>query len=88
MHNKTLERDQAYRAAFSESLVQENLNFYRSFLGLKAWPLSSPLCFDTERGWLTNNKFGLSELLKANFINSLFFKNPSKFNLIGQIESE
>ncbi len=36
--NKTLERDQAYRAVFWESLVQESLHFYWSYLGLSLAP--------------------------------------------------
>lgn len=36
MHNKTLERDQAYYTAFRKCLIQENLTFYQSFWGLKS----------------------------------------------------
>ena len=36
MPNKTLERDQAYRAAFWKCLVPESLNFYRGFFGFKS----------------------------------------------------
>ncbi len=34
--NKTLERDQAYCAAFREYLVQENFNFLSEVLGFKS----------------------------------------------------
>ena len=49
--NKTLERDQAYCAAFRKLLVQEGLTFYRSVWGLKAWPLSSPFGFKRIERW-------------------------------------
>ena len=45
MPNKTLERDQAYCAAFRECLVQENLSFYREFLGLKSLAPQLPVRF-------------------------------------------
>ncbi len=47
LQNKTLERDQAYCAAFRTSLVHEILTFIGAFRVLKAWPLSSPLSFKT-----------------------------------------
>jgi hypothetical protein len=42
LHNKTLESRQACCAAFSEVTGSGKFNFLLEFLGLKAWPLSSP----------------------------------------------
>ena len=58
----TLERDQAWCAAFWKCLVQESLTFYLSFWGLKAWPLSSPLAIKVKSMNLTEAKNKLREI--------------------------
>jgi len=50
LHNKTLERDQAYCAAFRKSLVQDNLTFYRKFWGLKSLAPQLPVNQDAGCG--------------------------------------
>lgn len=47
MPNKTLERDQAYCAAFRKCPVQENLSFYWSFWGLRSLAPQLPVMFQS-----------------------------------------